>query len=164
MIKALYPWIIASRLKTLPAAISPVLVGTALAYNINNTIQISVLLSIIFASVLIQIGTNFSNDLSDFIKGTDNEERLGPIRAAQSGLLTINQLKLGIIISFGLSILFGFYLVSVGGYIIILIGILSIISGILYCIYNTHNIIHMYHIAHICIYHIHIFIYTYNQC
>jgi len=132
MIKALSPWIIASRLKTLPAAISPVLVGTALAYNSINEIQISILLSIILASILIQIGTNLSNDLSDFIKGTDNEERLGPVRAAQSGLLTINQLKLGIIISFGLSILFGIYLVNIGGYIIVLIGVLSIISGILY--------------------------------
>ena len=132
MIKALSPWIIASRLKTLPAAISPVLVGSALAYSSINEIQISIFLSIILASIFIQIGTNLSNDLSDFIKGTDNEERLGPIRAAQTGLLTINQLKLGIIISFGLSILFGVYLVSIGGYIIVLIGVFSIISGILY--------------------------------
>ena len=110
MIKALSPWIIASRLKTLPAAISPVLVGSSLAYSSINEIQISIFLSIILASIFIQIGTNLSNDLSDFIKGTDNEERLGPIRAAQTGLLTINQLKLGIIISFGLSILFGVYL------------------------------------------------------
>ena len=132
MIKALSPWIIASRLKTLPAAISPVLVGSALAYSSINEIQISIFLSIILASIFIQIGTNLSNDLSDFTKGTDNEERLGPVRAAQTGLLTINQLKLGIIISFGLAIFFGIYLVSIGGYIIVLIGVFSIISGILY--------------------------------
>ena len=58
------------------------------------------------ASILIQIGTNLSNDLSDFLKGTDTKDRLGPIRAAQSGLLTINQLKLGIMISFGFSTFF----------------------------------------------------------
>ena len=132
MLKVLASWIIAFRLKTLPAAISPVLVGTALAFNANYKIKVSILFSIILASLLIQIGTNLSNDLSDFLKGTDTKDRLGPLRAAQAGLLTINQLKVGIIISFGLSILFGFYLVSIGGYIIVLIGLLSILSGILY--------------------------------
>ena len=132
MFKILLPWIIAFRIKTLPAAISPVLVGTALAFKISKDFNIEIFLSILSASILIQIGTNLSNDLSDFLKGADTKDRLGPIRAAQSGLLTIDKLKLGIIISFSLAILFGFYLVSVGGNIIILIGLLSIISGILY--------------------------------
>ena len=132
MFKILLPWIIAFRIKTLPAAISPVLVGTALAYKISNDFNLVIFLSILSASIFIQIGTNLSNDLSDFLNGADTRNRLGPIRVAQSGLLTIDKLKLGIIISFSLAILFGFYLVSVGGNIIILIGLLSIISGILY--------------------------------
>ena len=128
----LFPWIIAFRIKTLPAAISPVLVGTALAFKMSNNFNLVTFLSILLASILIQIGTNLSNDLSDFLKGADTKDRLGPIRVAQSGLLTTDKLKLGIIISFSLAILFGFYLVTIGGYIIILIGLLSIISGILY--------------------------------
>ena len=128
----LFPWIIAFRIKTLPAAISPVLVGTALAFKMSNNFNLVTFLSILSASILIQIGTNLSNDLSDFLKGADTKDRLGPIRVAQSGLLTTDKLKLGIIISFSLAILFGFYLVTIGGYIIILIGLLSIISGILY--------------------------------
>ena len=132
MFKILLPWIIAFRIKTLPAAISPVLVGTALAYKISNDFNLVIFLSILSASIFIQIGTNLSNDLSDFLNGADTGDRLGPIRVAQSGLLTIDKLKLGIIISFSLAILFGFYLVSVGGNIIMLIGLLSIISGILY--------------------------------
>ena len=132
MFKMLFPWIIAFRIKTLPAAISPVLVGTALAFKMSNNFNLVTFLSILLASILIQIGTNLSNDLSDFLKGADTKDRLGPIRVAQSGLLTTDKLKLGIIISFSLAILFGFYLVTIGGYIIILIGLLSIISGILY--------------------------------
>ena len=128
----LFPWIIAFRIKTLPAAISPVLVGTALAFKMSNNFHLVTFLSILSASILIQIGTNLSNDLSDFLKGADTKDRLGPIRVAQSGLLTTDKLKLGIIISFSLAILFGFYLVTIGGYMIILIGLLSIISGILY--------------------------------
>ena len=130
MFKILLPWIIAFRIKTLPAAISPVLVGTALAFKISKDFNIEIFLSILSASILIQIGTNLSNDLSDFLNGADTRDRLGPIRVAQSGILTIDKLKLGIIISFSLAILFGFYLVSVGGNIIILIGLLSIISTV----------------------------------
>ena len=125
-------WLIAIRLKTLPAAICPVMVGTALAYNNMDKINFVLFFTILFASLFIQIGTNFSNDLSDFLKGTDTIDRLGPKRAAQSGLLTVNQLKFGVIFSFSLSILFGIYLVSIGGYIIVIIGLLSIASGILY--------------------------------
>ena len=132
MIKFIIPWIIASRLKTLPAAISPVLLGTALAYHFHLSINLLIFFAIISASILIQIGTNLNNDLSDFLKGTDTIERLGPKRVAQTGLLTINELKNGIIFIFSLSILIGLYLVSIGGYIIVIIGLLSIISGILY--------------------------------
>ena len=132
MFSKITPWIIASRIKTLPAAVWPVFVGTALAFNQKEQINILIFFSILFASILIQLGTNFSNDLSDFVKGTDTDDRLSPKRAAQSGLLSVNNLKVGVLISFFLSILIGIYLVTIGGYVIVLIGLLSIISGILY--------------------------------
>ena len=124
-------WLIAARIKTLPAAISPVFVGTALAYR-DNYYNKYTFISIIIASILIQIGTNLSNDLSDFLKGTDTDERLGPQRVAQSGLLSTKQLKKGIVIIFSLSIIIGIYLVLIGGYPIVIIGLTSIACGILY--------------------------------
>ena len=132
MLKIIVPWLLAFRLKTIPAAISPVLVGTALALDNNQIIQWTIFISILISSILIQIGTNLSNDLSDFINGADTNKRLGPIRAAQSGLISVEKLKSGMILSFGLSMCFGLYLVAVGGYIIVIIGLLSIISGYLY--------------------------------
>ena len=132
MFSKIMPWIIASRIKTLPAAVCPVFVGTALAFNQKEQINFLIFFSILLASILIQLGTNFSNDLSDFIKGTDTDDRLGPRRAAQSGLLSVDHLKAGVLVTFFLSILIGFYLVSIGGYVIVLIGLSSIISGILY--------------------------------
>jgi 1,4-dihydroxy-2-naphthoate octaprenyltransferase len=132
MLKIIVPWLLAFRLKTIPAAISPVLVGTALALDNNQIIQWTIFISILISSILIQIGTNLSNDLSDFINGADTNKRLGPIRAAQSGLISVEKLKSAMILSFGLSMCFGLYLVAVGGYIIVIIGLLSIISGYLY--------------------------------
>ena len=67
MFSKITPWIIASRIKTLPAAVCPVFVGTALAFNQKEQINFLIFFSILFASILIQLGTNFSNDLSDFI-------------------------------------------------------------------------------------------------
>jgi 1,4-dihydroxy-2-naphthoate polyprenyltransferase len=84
------------------------------------------------AALLIQIATNFANDLSDCHKGADTAERVGPLRVAQSGLLTPGDLKRGIIITFGLAMLAGLYLISIGGWPILLIGIFSILSGLAY--------------------------------
>ena len=80
------PWILASRPKTLPAAISPVILGLALAYH-NNQLNILVGSLTLLASILIQIGTNLANDAYDFLSGADNENRMGPKRATNSGLL-----------------------------------------------------------------------------
>ena len=84
----------------------------------------------LFAAVLIQIGTNFSNDYYDFFKGADTSERLGPKRVTQSGLLAPDAVKQLFMIVFGMAILCGFFLVLRGGWAILLIGILSIASGI----------------------------------
>ncbi len=125
------PWILASRPKTLPAAISPVLLGLALAYH-NNQLNILVGSLTLLASILIQIGTNLANDAYDFLSGADNENRMGPKRATNSGLLNpkvvLNKMRL----VFLFSIIIGCYLAYIGGWPIVLIGLLAILSGIAY--------------------------------
>ena len=124
-------WLIAIRPKTLGAAVAPVLIGTALAISDGMFHLLSCLLCFL-ASILIQIGTNFSNDYYDFLKGADTSERLGPKRVTQSGLLEPDAVKQLFIIVFGLAVLCGVFLVVRGGWPILLIGLLSIASGILY--------------------------------
>jgi 1,4-dihydroxy-2-naphthoate octaprenyltransferase len=124
-------WLIAIRPKTLGAAVAPVLIGTSMAISDGLFHLLSCLLCL-FAAVLIQIGTNFSNDYYDFFKGADTSERLGPKRVTQSGLLEPDAVKQLFVIVFGMAVLCGFFLVLRGGWAILLIGLLSIASGILY--------------------------------
>jgi 1,4-dihydroxy-2-naphthoate octaprenyltransferase len=124
-------WILASRPKTLPAAIAPVLVGTAVAIN-DNKFNLAAFLIALICSILIQVGTNFVNDLYDFLAGSDREDRLGPRRALASGLITVNEMKFAIFFTFGITFLLGMYLVYTGGVIVLLIGLLSIFAGIAY--------------------------------
>ena len=124
-------WILASRPRTLLAAVVPVIVGTSIAVHNGKFDAIAAIVALL-CSIFIQIGTNFSNDLFDFIHGTDKHDRLGPQRAAASGILSIEEMKLGTIITFGLSFVFGLYLVYTAGWIVLLIGIISIAAGIAY--------------------------------
>ena len=124
-------WVIASRPKTMTAAIAPVLLGSALAYY-EGAFDIITFFVILIAACLIQIGTNLTNDLFDYIKGADNNNRLGPKRAMQSGLILESEMKRAIFIVFSLSICFGFYLAILGGWMIVGIGLLSILFAILY--------------------------------
>ena len=124
-------WIIASRPKTLLAAVVPVMVGSAVAFNENKLVIIYSLVALL-CSVLIQIGTNYANDLYDFINGADNEKRKGPRRVLATGLISIKEMKIGVFLTFGLSFLFGLYLVYEGGMVILVIGILSILAGLAY--------------------------------
>ncbi|MBS3945365.1 MAG: 1,4-dihydroxy-2-naphthoate polyprenyltransferase [Melioribacter sp.] len=130
-ISKLDAWILASRPKTLLAALVPVVVGTSIAIN-DNKFHLTAALIALLCSILIQIGTNFVNDLYDFLAGTDKKERLGPQRAVASGIISVNQMKAGMIISFGLSFILGLYLVYLIGWEILLIGVISIIAGIAY--------------------------------
>ena len=125
------PWILASRPNTLPAAISPVILGLSLAYH-DNEYNFFIGLATMLAAVLIQIGTNFTNDLFDFQKGTDREDRLGHIRTIQAGLILPNAMKKAILLTFFLAICSGLYLANIGGWPIVLIGLVSIAAGILY--------------------------------
>jgi 1,4-dihydroxy-2-naphthoate octaprenyltransferase len=83
-------------------------------------------------ALLIQIGTNLANDYFDYVKGVDVAERKGPTRVAQSGLVSLTQLRLGIVVTFALAALAGLYLVMVGGWPILAIGVASLISALAY--------------------------------
>jgi len=124
-------WILASRLKTLPAAISPVLVGVSLAIH-DGEFKPFIAFMTLLAAVLIQIGANFANDVYDFLKGSDREDRLGPTRATQSGLISPENMKKGMWIVFAMAICVGFYLAYIGGWPIVWIGLASIASAIAY--------------------------------
>ena len=124
-------WLIAIRIKTLPAAISPVLLGTALAFHDGDSNPFTFLMTLL-AAVLIQIGANFANDVYDFEKGSDREDRLGPQRATQSGLISPTDMKKAMWKIFALAIGVGFYLAYVGGWPIVIIGLASIAAGISY--------------------------------
>lgn len=125
-------WILAARPATLPAAVVPVLVGTAAALAEGAQFHAFIFVMTLLCSSLIQIGTKFANDYSDFLKGADHEGRLGPVRVTQSGLISQDDVKRGIFVAFGLAVIIGVYLAWIGGWPIILIGILSVISGLAY--------------------------------
>lgn len=128
---SLNTWLLAFRLKTLPAAIAPVIIGLSFAY-FDGYFQPFIAFCTFVASVLIQIGTNLANDVYDFEKGTDTDERLGPKRVTQSGLLNPSQVKKGMFFSFFIALLIGCYLAWIGGLPIVIIGSVAIISGYAY--------------------------------
>ena len=124
-------WILATRPKTLPAAVFPVLTGTAIAVHDNVFFAPAAAIALI-CSLLIQIGTNFVNDLYDYLKGTDKADRTGPLRVLAAGLISVKEMKTAIALSFGITFLLGLYLVYLGGWEILLVGVLSILAGYSY--------------------------------
>jgi 1,4-dihydroxy-2-naphthoate octaprenyltransferase len=109
----------------------PVLVGTAVAAH-ETRIDPLVFVATLVAALLIQVGTNFANDYSDFVSGADHAGRLGPTRASQSGLIAPGAVKAATYTTFGIALLIGLYLAWVGGWPIVAIGSMSIICGFLY--------------------------------
>lgn len=124
-------WIMAARPKTLTAALAPVLVGTAVAYD-HGAMNLWTALIALFGAYAIQIGTNFANDYYDAKQGADTPDRLGPTRVTATGLIRPEQVKAAMWAAFGVAVLAGFYLVAVGGWPIVVIGLLGIASGIAY--------------------------------
>ncbi len=124
-------WLLAARPKTLWAGITPVLMGGAMAFDASK-FHVLAFSAALAGSVFIQIGTNFANDLFDYLKQTDTRDRIGPMRVTQAGLVSPKKMKSAILIVFGLAILIGLYLVIRGGFPVLVIGILSILFGILY--------------------------------
>jgi 1,4-dihydroxy-2-naphthoate octaprenyltransferase len=110
----------------------PVIVGSAAAVHGGHEFHERPFVAAILAALLIQIGTNFANDVFDFRRGADTAERLGPVRVTQSGLLTPRQVLMATYLIFGLAVLVGLYLVRLGGWPILAIGVLSILAGLGY--------------------------------
>lgn len=124
-------WILAVRPKTLPAAASPVIIGSALAY-VDGKFDFWPALTALLGSLLLQIISNVANDLFDFKRGADAGERLGPTRVTQAGLLTPDQVQRGLIFLIGLTVLIGIYLVIHAGWPILVLGVVAIISAVAY--------------------------------
>ena len=114
----------AARPRTLPAAIAPVLVGTAAAaYEAGELPRLGAFIGALVGSIFIQIGTNLANDYHDFRNGADGADRLGPARASQQGWLDPAAVLAGALVCFGAAIVFGLYLVLVGGWPVVAIGL-----------------------------------------
>ncbi len=124
-------WWLASRPKTLPAAASGVVMGSALAW-MDHSFQVLPALAALCVALLLQIGSNVANDVYDFERGADTSKRHGPLRVTQAKLLTPEQVKRGMWIIFGLAALFGLYLAFLRGWPLIIIGLAAIISAIAY--------------------------------
>ncbi len=121
----------AARVRTLPAAIAPVLVGTALA-GFAHVFHPLRFLAALIGAIFIQIGTNLSNDYSDARRGADAEDRLGPVRVTAGGLVPPRQVLIATYITFGVAVLAGIYLIAVAGWQLLLVGAASILAGVLY--------------------------------
>jgi 1,4-dihydroxy-2-naphthoate octaprenyltransferase len=124
-------WVIAARPATLTAAFAPVAVGTACAWRVGG-FRWDAALAALVGAFLIQIATNFANDMYDFEKGADTESRLGPLRAAQAGLLSVSALKRGIALTLLLALGAGVYLTWIAGPLVVVIGLSSIAAGLAY--------------------------------
>ena len=127
----LQAWIMAARPRTLPAAVSPVLVGSALAFY-EGVFRPGPALAALLGSLLIQIGANFANDYMDFLKGSDTKERLGPTRVTSAGLLSLREVQAGTGVVFGLAVLCGVFLTLAAGWPVMVIGLLSILAALAY--------------------------------
>ncbi|MEM6731458.1 MAG: 1,4-dihydroxy-2-naphthoate polyprenyltransferase [Myxococcota bacterium] len=124
-------WVSTLRLPTLPAAVSPVVVGTAVAWS-DGVADLPVALAAAAGALFIQIGTNLFNDYADFKKGADTAERLGPARATSKGWLTPGQVMAATVLAFAVATAFGVYLLFAAGWPVVVIGVTSIVCGIAY--------------------------------
>jgi 1,4-dihydroxy-2-naphthoate octaprenyltransferase len=124
-------WLGAARPRTLPAAVAPVLVGSALAWHDGGFVGSAAVLCLAFA-LLVQIGTNFANDYYDFVQGADTVHRVGPTRAVAAGLVAPAVMKRAMLLVFGLATIAGLGLLPYGGPWLLVVGLASIACGIGY--------------------------------
>ena len=129
--KNLRVWVLASRPKTLPAAVVPVVLGTSLAIHDDVFRFLPALVCLVFA-LLIQVGTNFANDYFDFKKGADTDRRIGPTRAVASGLIAPPIMWRATLVVLGAAFLVGLVLVAYGGWWLLIVGVISILCAIAY--------------------------------
>lgn len=129
-------WLAGARMRTLPAALVPVIVGTAVAATDTGAWNHGIswfraLLALIVAGAL-QVGTNFANDYSDGIRGTDNEDRVGPTRLVGSGLVEPREVKIAAFAAFGVAAVFGLVLSFLVGWQLLVVGAASLLAGWFY--------------------------------
>src|SRR5437764_3276729 len=124
-------WLRAARVRTLPASVAPVLVGTALG-AVDAHFRPLAFVAALVGAIFIQVGTNLSNDYSDARRGADTEDRLGPVRVTAGGLVPPSQVLLATYATFGLAVACGAYLVAVAGPELLAVGAASILAGVLY--------------------------------
>lgn len=124
-------WIAAARPKTLAAAVVPVMVGSSLALEAGSFNVVLTMITLAVA-LLIQIGTNFTNDLYDFLKGADTKKRVGPLRVLNAGLVTPGQMRAAIIMVFGAAFALGTFVVFQTNFWLFPVGVVSILSGLAY--------------------------------
>jgi 1,4-dihydroxy-2-naphthoate octaprenyltransferase len=122
----------AARPRTLPAAIAPVLVGTAAAVEASEELHVGAFIAALVGSIFIQIGTNLANDYSDAKRGADTADRLGPVRVTSSGLVAPRRVFVATWVAFAVAVAAGIYLATVAGVVIIAVGAVSILAGVLY--------------------------------
>jgi 1,4-dihydroxy-2-naphthoate octaprenyltransferase len=123
----------AARPRTLPAAIAPVLVGTAAAIEQHGDLRrLGAFIAALIGSIFIQIGTNLANDYSDAKRGADTVDRLGPVRVTAAGLVAPRSVLIATWVAFGIAVVAGIYLATVAGWLIIVVGAASIAAGVLY--------------------------------
>src|SRR4051812_4490983 len=115
-------WLMAARPRTLPAAISPVLVGTAAAVQHVDDLRVGAFIAALAGSIFIQIGTNLANDYSDAKRGADTADRLGPVRVTSSGLVAPRRVLFATWIAFGVAVSAGVYLATVAGKLVLVVG------------------------------------------
>lgn len=124
-------WLLAIRPKTLPAAVSPVIVGCAVAWSLGAFAWLPALAAVSVA-LLLQMGANLANDVADFRAGADTVERLGPTRVTQSGLLSQRKVVVATAVVLGAATIPGLYLVWLGGPLFLIVGLLAILSAVAY--------------------------------
>ncbi|MCY4618074.1 MAG: 1,4-dihydroxy-2-naphthoate polyprenyltransferase [Chloroflexi bacterium] len=124
-------WLLAVRPPTLPAAIAPVLAGTGIA-AVDGDFEVGRFFLAMFGAILIQIVVNFANDLSDFRRGADTPDRLGPPRAVAQGWLSQREMTIGIAIVTAAAMVVGIVLTIIVGWPILIIGAASLIAAVTY--------------------------------
>jgi 1,4-dihydroxy-2-naphthoate octaprenyltransferase len=130
-VTALSLWIQAARPKTLTAAAAPVFVGAGLA-EAHGTFALLPVVAAFAGAILIQIGTNLANDYYDFVRGGDTHNRVGPVRVTQAGLISAKSVWWGMVAVLTAAAVVGVYLVVVGGWPIVWIGLASLVCAVAY--------------------------------
>jgi 1,4-dihydroxy-2-naphthoate octaprenyltransferase len=124
-------WLLATRPKTLPAAISPVLVGCAVAWS-EGGFDLVTALAAFAVALLLQVGANLANDVADFRSGADSDDRLGPLRVTQGGLIPPRQVVMATVTVLTAAAVPGLYMIWRGGPVLAILGLLAIVAAVTY--------------------------------